>query len=67
VVGFVFANFGLGRHYETGVQLLRLILSGVFDRHPGLRAIVGVERIRYSTDYPFVDTGGGQVRAGGSD
>lgn len=40
-VEFAFANFGLGWHYETGVQLLRLILSGVFDRHPGLQVIVG--------------------------
>ena len=35
------ATFGLGWHYDTGVHLLRLILSGVFDRYPGLQVIVG--------------------------
>ena len=37
----VFATFGIGWYYETGVQLLRLILSGTFDRHPELQVIVG--------------------------
>ncbi|MFJ7904122.1 amidohydrolase family protein [Streptomyces sp. NPDC096198] len=36
-----FATFGLGWHHDSGVQLLRLILSGVFDRYPGLQVIVG--------------------------
>ncbi len=36
-----FATHGVGWHYETGVQLLRLILSGVFDRFPDLSVIVG--------------------------
>ncbi|WP_458317074.1 amidohydrolase family protein [Mycolicibacterium brisbanense] len=36
-----FATHGLGWHYETGVQLLRLILGGVFDRFPGLQVIAG--------------------------
>jgi predicted TIM-barrel fold metal-dependent hydrolase len=36
-----FATHGIGWHYETGVQLLRLILSGVFDRFPNLQVIVG--------------------------
>lgn len=31
----------IGWHYETGMQLLRMILGGVFDRHPGLQVIVG--------------------------
>lgn len=35
------ATFGIGWHYETGVQLLRLILSGVFDRFPALQVITG--------------------------
>jgi uncharacterized protein len=35
------ACFGLGWHYEAGVTLLRLILSGVFDRFPDLQIIVG--------------------------
>lgn len=36
-----FATHGIGWHYETGVQLLRLILGGVFDRFPNLQVIVG--------------------------
>lgn len=115
---FLFANFGIGWHYETGVQLLRLIFSGVFDRYPDLQVIVGhwgevvlffvertammqemglhldrpfahyfrqnvwvtgsglmserylrwtaevvgLDRILYATDYPFIDTSGGQAR-----
>ena len=35
------ASGGIGWHYETGIQLLRLVLSGTFDRHPGLQVIVG--------------------------
>jgi uncharacterized protein len=37
----LFAGPGIGWHYETGVQVLRLIFSGVFDRHPGLQIIIG--------------------------
>ena len=37
----MFANFGIGWYYETGIQLLRMIFSGVFDRHPDLQVIVG--------------------------
>jgi predicted TIM-barrel fold metal-dependent hydrolase len=37
----MFASFGLGWYYETGVQLLRMIFAGVFDRNPGLQVIVG--------------------------
>jgi len=36
-----FATHGVGWHYETGVELLRLILGGVFDRFPDLQVIVG--------------------------
>lgn len=36
-----FATFGLGWHYEIGIQILRLILSGVFDRFPDLQIITG--------------------------
>jgi predicted TIM-barrel fold metal-dependent hydrolase len=31
----------IGWHYETGMQLIRMILGGVFDRNPGLQVIVG--------------------------
>jgi uncharacterized protein len=36
-----FATFGIGWHYETGIQILRMILSGVFDRYPELQIITG--------------------------
>ena len=36
-----FASSGIGWHYETGVQLLRLILAGVLDEYPGLPLITG--------------------------
>jgi hypothetical protein len=40
-VDTLFSRVGIGWHYETGVQLLRLILSGTFDRNPELQVIVG--------------------------
>ena len=36
-----FATAGIGWHYETGIQFLRLVLAGVFDRLPDLQIIVG--------------------------
>lgn len=36
-----FANFGLGWHYDAGIQFVRLVLSGTFDRHPNLQVILG--------------------------
>ncbi len=36
-----FATHGIGWHYESGLQVLRLVLSGVFDRFPDLQVIVG--------------------------
>ena len=41
IAGAAFATHGLGWHYDTGVQLLRLILAGVFDRFPDLQVILG--------------------------
>lgn len=35
------ATHGLGWHYDAGLQLLRLIFSGVFDRFPRLQVILG--------------------------
>lgn len=35
------ATYGLGWHYETGIQLLRLILAGIFDQLPKLQLILG--------------------------
>ena len=36
-----FATFALGWHYETGIQFVRLILAGVFDKYPDLQIILG--------------------------
>ena len=33
--------FGWGWHHEAGIQLLRLILSGAFDKYPNLQVISG--------------------------
>lgn len=35
------ATGGIGWHYEAGVQALRLVLSGLFDRFPDLQFILG--------------------------
>jgi hypothetical protein len=40
-VELAFANFGLGWHYDCGIQFLRLALAGVFDRFPDLQIILG--------------------------
>jgi hypothetical protein len=37
----LFARPAIGWHYETGIQILRLILAGVFDRFPELQIITG--------------------------
>ena len=37
----LFATAGLGWHFETGIQILRLIFSGLFDRLPDLQIITG--------------------------
>jgi uncharacterized protein len=39
--GMGLATAGLGWYYDLGVQYLRMIFSGVFDRHPGLQVIAG--------------------------
>lgn len=36
-----FATSGLGWHFESGIQVIRLILSGVLDELPDLRLILG--------------------------
>ena len=40
-VGMGLATAGLGWYYDLGIQYLRMIFSGVFDRHPGLQVIAG--------------------------
>lgn len=36
-----FAMYGLGWHYDAGIQFIRLVLAGTFDRMPGLQVILG--------------------------
>jgi hypothetical protein len=40
-VDTAFATFALGWHYEAGIQFVRLILAGVFDKYPDLQIILG--------------------------
>lgn len=40
-VGSALATHCIGWHYDTGLQLMRLILSGVLDRFPDLQVIIG--------------------------
>ena len=40
-VSAIFAIGGIGWHYESGIQFLRLILSGVLDRFPKRQIILG--------------------------
>ncbi|MEI7256456.1 amidohydrolase family protein [Dickeya dadantii] len=40
-VDLAFATFGLGWHYEAGIEFVRMVLAGVFDRHPNLQVILG--------------------------
>lgn len=35
------ATFGWGWHLEAGTAALRLVVSGAFDRHPGLQVVLG--------------------------
>jgi hypothetical protein len=39
--GNALAGPGIGWYYDLGVQYLRMIFSGVFDRYPGLQVIAG--------------------------
>ncbi|MCY1626703.1 amidohydrolase family protein [Staphylococcus pettenkoferi] len=41
VVASTFASFGFGWHMDVGIQAVRLVLSGLFDRHPNLKLIIG--------------------------
>ena len=40
-VDIALAAYGLGWHYEAGLQFVRLVLAGVFDRFPSLQIILG--------------------------
>ena len=35
------STYGLGWHYDAGIQFIRLMLAGTFDRMPGLNVILG--------------------------
>lgn len=37
----VLASYGLGWHYDAGMQFIRLLLAGHFDAMPGLQIILG--------------------------
>ena len=41
ITDIAFAAFGLGWHYEAGIQFVRLILAGVFDKFPDLQIVLG--------------------------
>ena len=41
IVGSEFASAGYGWHSEVGIQVVRLILSGIFDKLPDLKIISG--------------------------
>ena len=41
LTAFTFAGAGWGWHEDLGVQMIRLILAGTFDRHPNLKIITG--------------------------
>lgn len=36
-----FATFGLGWHFDAGIQFIRLVLAGAFDHLPDLQVILG--------------------------
>ena len=55
-VDAVFATSGWGWHIETAVHLLRMVLGGVFDRHPRLQVVVG----HMGEGLPFLQTRLGQ-------
>ena len=40
-VDAAFAMYALGWHYDAGIQFIRLVLAGTFDRLPGLQVILG--------------------------
>ena len=40
-VAYALATSAWGWHVDTGLHALRLVLGGVFDRHPGLQVVIG--------------------------
>lgn len=41
LVGFTLGSTTAGWHWEVGLHVLRMIVSGVFDRYPNLQIIIG--------------------------
>ena len=41
VAGAMFASAGFGWHLDSGIAIVRLIVSGIFDKLPGLKLISG--------------------------
>lgn len=37
----ILSTYGYGWHYETGIQVIRMILAGVFEKYPELKVILG--------------------------
>jgi uncharacterized protein len=40
-LGFLLSGSGFGWHVDTAIHVLRLMLSGAFERHPNLKIIIG--------------------------
>jgi predicted TIM-barrel fold metal-dependent hydrolase len=40
-IDLALSTFALGWHFEAGMQFVRLVLGGVFDRYPNLQVILG--------------------------
>lgn len=40
-IDLALSTFGLGWHYEAGIQFVRVVMAGVFDRYPSLQMILG--------------------------
>ena len=40
-IDLALAAYGLGWHFEAGLEFVRLVLAGTFDRHPDLQIILG--------------------------
>ena len=38
---FLFSGFGVGWHFDVGVQVLRMMMAGVFDKLPKLKVMIG--------------------------
>ncbi len=41
VAGFMLATAAVGWHYEAGLEFLRMVMGGVFDRFPRLQVMLG--------------------------